>query len=127
MIVALALLMMSCVKSSNTATQSLNDGWNLKTDTLDIDLQVNVPSVVQTDLFEAGLIPHPYLGKVEQDLQWIPQRSWDYSLNFNVDDKIFEKDNIDIVLTVSTLTPTCGSTVRKFCIPITCSCSILKM
>lgn len=97
LIVALALLMMSCVKSSNTATQSLNDGWNLKTDTLDIDLQVNVPSVVQTDLFEAGLIPHPYLGKVEQDLQWIPQRSWDYSLNFNVDEKVFGKDNIDLV------------------------------
>lgn len=97
LIVALTLLMMSCVKFSNTATQSLNEGWNLKTDTLNIDLQVDVPSVVQTDLFESCLIPHPYLGKVEHDLQWIPQRSWDYSLNFNVDDKIFEKDNIDIV------------------------------
>lgn len=97
LIVALTLLMMSCVKFSNTATQSLNEGWNLKTDTLNIDLQVDVPSVVQTDLFESCLIPHPYLGKVEQDLQWIPQRSWDYSLNFNVDENVFEKDNIDIV------------------------------
>lgn len=97
LIVALTLLMMSCVKFSNTATQGLNGGWNLKTDTLNIDLQVDVPSVVQTDLFDAGLIPHPYLGKVEQDLQWIPQRSWDYSLNFNVDENVFGKDNIDIV------------------------------
>ena len=96
-VVALTLLMMSCVKFSNTATQSLNEGWNLKTDTLNINLQVDVPSVVQTDLFESGLIPHPYLGKVEQDLQWIPQRSWDYSLNFNVDENVLEKDNIDIV------------------------------
>lgn len=97
LIVALTLLMMSCVKFSNTATQGLNGGWNLKTDTLNIDLQVDVPSVVQTDLFESCLIPHPYLGKVEHDLQWIPQRSWDYSLNFNVDENVFEKDNIDIV------------------------------
>lgn len=96
-VVALTLLMMSCVKFSNTATQSLNEGWNLKTDTLNIDLQVDVPSIVQTNLCEAGLIPHPYLGKVEQDLQWIPQRKWDYSLNFNVDEKVFGKDNIDLV------------------------------
>jgi len=94
---ALSFLMTSCVKFSNTETQSLNEGWNLKTDTLNIDLQVNVPSVVQTDLFEAGLIPHPYLGKVEHDLQWIPQRNWDYTLDFNVDEKVFEKDNIDLV------------------------------
>lgn len=97
LILALSFLMMSCVKFSNTATQSLNEGWNLKTDTLNIDLQVDVPSIVQTNLCEAGLIPHPYLGKVEQDLQWIPQHNWDYSLNFNVDDKIYEKDNIDLV------------------------------
>lgn len=97
LILALSFLMMSCVKFSNTATQSLNEGWNLKTDTLNIDLQVDVPSVVQTNLCEAGLIPHPYLGKVEQDLQWIPQRNWDYSLNFNVDEKVFGKDNIDLV------------------------------
>lgn len=94
---ALAFFMMSCVKFSVPETQSLNEGWNLKTDTLNIDLQVDVPSVVQTDLFAAGLIPHPYLGKVEQDLQWIPQRNWDYTLNFNVDEKVFEKDNIDLV------------------------------
>lgn len=95
--IALALLLFSCVNYSNTADQSLNEGWNLQTDTLNIDLQVNVPSVAQSDLFEAGIIPNPYLGKVEQDLQWIPQHHWDYSLTFNVEDAVFEKDNIELV------------------------------
>lgn len=97
LILLLSFLMMSCAKSPNTAHQSLNKGWHLKTDTLNIDLQVDVPSVVQTDLFDAGLVPHPYLGKVEQDLQWIPQRNWDYSLEFDVDERLFEKNNIELV------------------------------
>lgn len=95
--IALALLLFSCANYSNTADQSLNEGWNLQTDTLNIDLQVNVPSVAQSNLFEAGIIPNPYLGKVEQDLQWIPQHHWDYSLTFNVEDAVFEKDNIELV------------------------------
>ena len=91
------VLAVSCTTKRHDASQSLNFGWNLKTDTLSIDLQVDIPSVVQADLYENGLIPHPYLGKVEQDLQWIPQRIWDYSLKFDVDKNIFEKDNIDLI------------------------------
>ena len=90
------IILNSCV-GSHESSQSLNSGWNLKTDTLSIDLQVDIPSIVQADLYKNGLIPHPYLGKVEQDLQWIPQHIWDYSLKFDVDNKVFEKDNIDLI------------------------------
>lgn len=88
--------MLSC-KDNNTDFQPLNNRWNLKTDTLSIDLQVNIPSVVQSDLYDNGIIPHPYNGKVEADLQWIPQHTWDYSLRFDVENDVFEKDNIDLI------------------------------
>ena len=91
------LILSSCIGKNHFSYQSLNSGWNLQTDTLSIDLQVDIPSVVQADLYENGLIPHPYFGKVEQDLQWIPQQIWDYSLKFDVDNDIFEKDNIDLI------------------------------
>jgi len=91
------LILSSCIGKNHFSYQSLNSGWNLQTDTLSIDLRVDIPSVVQADLYENGLIPHPYLGKVEQDLQWIPQRIWDYSLKFDVDNDIIEKDNIDLI------------------------------
>lgn len=91
------LILSSCIGKNHFSYQSLNSGWNLQTDTLSIDLQVDIPSVVQADLYENGLIPHPYLCKVEQDLQWIPQQIWDYSLKFDVDNDIFEKDNIDLI------------------------------
>lgn len=97
LLLSLPLFIASCHSSHHEASQSLNSGWNLKTDTLSIDLQVDIPSVVQADLYENGLIPHPYLGKVEQDLQWIPQHIWDYSLTFDVDYNIFEKDNIELI------------------------------
>ena len=98
LILLIPFLLFACSEEKNhNVSQSLNHGWNLKTDTLGIDLQVDVPSVVQADLYDAGIIPHPYLGKVEHDLQWIPQRVWDYSLNFDVENDVWQNDNIDLI------------------------------
>ena len=94
----MSLLFASCQSNINNNPQSLNHGWNLKTDTLSISLQVNLPSEVHADLYAAGLIPHPYgEDDVEQQLQWIPQQTWDYSLKFNVDNNVWNNDNIDLI------------------------------
>ena len=96
--VPLVLLVLSACTSKHCSFQSLDHGWNLKTDTLGIDLQVNIPSEAHADLYAAGLIPHPYgEGDEEQQLQWIPQHQWDYSLNFDVDNDVFQKDNIELI------------------------------
>ena len=65
--------------------QSLNQGWMLTGDTLFINMQVDVPSVVQQSLYENGLIPHPYLGTVENQLLWISDHPWDYTLRFDAE------------------------------------------
>ena len=91
------LLFSACSKKQNTS-QSLNHRWRLTTDTLSIDLQVDIPSEAHADLYAAGLIPHPYgEGDEEQQLQWIPQHRWDYFLNFDVENDVFQKDNIDLI------------------------------
>ena len=88
----------SCIGHHPIANQTLNQGWTLKTDTLGITLQVNLPSEAHADLYAAGLIPHPYgEGDEEQRLQWIPQHIWDYSLNFDVKNDVFQKDNIELI------------------------------
>lgn len=92
----LPFVLLSCI-DNDADLQPLNNGWNLKTDTLSIDLQVDVPSVVQADLYKNGIIPHPYTENIEPELQWIPQRVWDYSLTFDVDKNIWQKDNIDLI------------------------------
>ena len=98
LLILLPLLLASCQSINHEISQSLNQGWNLKTDTLGIDLQVNLPSEAHADLYAAGLIPHPYgEGDEEQQLQWIPQHQWDYSLKFDVDNKVWNQDNIDLI------------------------------
>ena len=98
LLILLPLLLASCQSINHEIFQSLNQGWNLKTDTLGIDLQVNLPSEAHADLYAAGLIPHPYgEGDEEQQLQWIPQHIWDYSLNFDVENDVFQKDNIELI------------------------------
>ena len=71
--ILLPMLFVACKSNNYDIFQSLNQGWNLKTDTLGINLRVNVPSEAHADLYAAGLIPHPYgEGDEEQQLQWIP-------------------------------------------------------
>ena len=98
LLILLPLLLTSCQSINHEISQLLNQGWNLKTDTLGIDLQVNLPSEAHADLYAAGLIPHPYgEGDEEQQLQWIPQHQWDYSLKFDIDNKVWNQDNIDLI------------------------------
>ena len=85
------------VEKPNVVEQSLNQGWTLTGDTLNINMQVDVPSVVQQSLYENGLIPHPYLGTVENDLLWISDHPWDYTLHFDADKELFEKENVELV------------------------------
>lgn len=98
LLVLLPFLFVACKSNNHEVFQSLNQGWNLKTDTLNINLQVNIPSEAHADLYENGLIPHPYgEGDEEKQLQWIPQHQWDYSLKFDVDKNIWQNDNIDLI------------------------------
>ena len=85
------------VEKPNVVAQLLNQGWTLAGDTLDINMQVDVPSVVQQSLYENGVIPHPYLGTVENQLLWISDHPWDYSLHFDVDKEMLEKQNVELV------------------------------
>ncbi len=85
------------IEKPNVIEQSLDQGWTLTGDTLSINMLVNVPSVVQQSLYEEGLIPHPYLGTVENDLLWISDHPWNYSLHFDADKELFDKENVELV------------------------------
>lgn len=92
-------VLVSCqkVEKQNVIVQSLSQGWTLTGDTLSINMQVDVPSVVQQSLYEKGLIPHPYLGTVENQLLWISDHPWNYSLRFDADKELFDKENVELV------------------------------
>ena len=93
----LGVLLSACTHHPNVIEQNLGQNWTLTGDTLDINLSVSVPSVVQENLFDAGLIPHPYLGVVEEELLWISDHPWTYTTHFNVDPKLLKKDVVELV------------------------------
>ena len=90
LIVLLSLfLFVSCgEKRTNPLIKNLDQSWVVTTDTLNIKMQVDVPSVIQADMYENGLIPHPYKSNVEPQLLWIPQHEWTYTLDFVAEDYI---------------------------------------
>ena len=93
------MVLVGCQKAEkpNVVEQSLNQGWTLTGDTLNINMQVDAPSVVQQSLYENGVIPHPYLGTVENDLLWISDHPWDYTLHFDADKELLEKESVELV------------------------------
>ena len=93
----LAVLLAACSHRSNVVEQDLGQNWTLTGDTLAINLPVTIPSVVQQNLYDAGLIPHPYLGVVEEQLLWISDHPWTYSTHFDVDKKTLENDVVELV------------------------------
>ena len=84
------------VEKQNVVVQLLNQGWTLTGDTLDINMQVDVPSMVQQSLYENGIIPHPYLGTVEKQLLWISDHPWDYTLRFDADKDLLDKQVVEL-------------------------------
>ena len=98
-LIVFVLTFAACQKAEKPTVieQSLNEGWTLTGDTLNINMQVDVPSVVQQSLYEKGIIPNPYLGTVENDLLWISDHPWDYSLHFDVDKDMLENYCVELV------------------------------
>ena len=56
-----------------------------------------VPGCVHTDLLRNGLIPDPYLGANEQQLQWIGEKDWIYQTAFDLPSGILNQTNIELV------------------------------
>nr|AIA93444.1 CAZy families GH2 protein [uncultured Geobacillus sp.] len=71
--------------SAQTSELQLNSNWKFQSmDNPKEFLPAKVPGTVHTDLFENGLIPHPFVGNNELELQWISDERWQYVLEFEL-------------------------------------------
>ena len=68
----------------------LTDGWSLRLRGEHVpaalrerDVPATVPGVVHTDLLAAGLIPDPYLGTAEREVQWVAETDAVYRTTFD--------------------------------------------
>lgn len=57
----------------------------------------HVPGCVHLDLFSNGLIPAPFYGSNELDLQWIEEKNWAYRRDFHLSQKAAAQPEISLV------------------------------
>lgn len=83
-------------------TISLNDGWEFSEKGKDTWSNAEVPGSVQRDLIRLGVLPDPYVGVNENDVQWPELKDWDFRKSFNLtadqlknDDAIILFEGID--------------------------------
>ncbi len=76
---------------------NLNKNWQFRRADEKKWLPAAVPGCVHTDLLAAGKIPDPFYRTSERDLQWIDKQDWIYQTTFDIDEQIFEKQNIRLI------------------------------
>lgn len=65
--------------------RSLNDAsWQFSQVNSLIKFKAKVPGCVHADLYSNKLIPDPFYGNNEAQLQWVEKEAWDYFCNFEV-------------------------------------------
>lgn len=96
-VVFVLMLVVSCKSYQAQTEQLLDSGWILEASEFTPAIAVKVPGLVHTDLFQAGLIPDPFYGANESDLQWIGEMGWTYSLRFVPDESLFIHEYIDLL------------------------------
>lgn len=55
-----------------------------------------IPGTVHTDLFANQLIPDPFFGANEKQLQWIENENWEYETTFFLSEKEISNENIEL-------------------------------
>ena len=66
-----------------TSTNTYNFKW----------LEAKVPGTVHTDLYRNKIIPNPFFGVNEKNLQWIENEDWHYETLFTISEKELKNEN----------------------------------
>lgn len=77
--------------------KTLMSNWSFKASTHDKWLPATVPGCVHTDLLKHGIIPPPFVGTNEDEVQWIDKLDWEYETVFDIDEELFKEEHIRLV------------------------------
>lgn len=75
----------------------LLDNWTFKACDEQKWLPARVPGCVHTDLLRNGIIPDPFYGTNEHDLQWIDKKDWEYNTSFEISDELLAEPRLGLV------------------------------
>jgi beta-mannosidase len=72
----------------------LTGKWQVKDSKDKYHMDANVPGCIHTDLLNAGLIEDPYYRDNENKLQWISDKKWIYTRDFEVPSDVYKSKRI---------------------------------
>jgi beta-mannosidase len=75
----------------------ITDNWKFRAAGESEWLTAQVPGSVHTDLLRNKLIPDPFYGTNEKDVQWVDKQDWEYITTFNVTETLLHETNIELV------------------------------
>ncbi len=84
------------VWSQNTERNLRSEQWSFRKVNDTNWLPAEVPGTVHTDLFAHKLIPDPFLGANEKQLQWIENEDWQYQTTFSVSKAELKNENCEL-------------------------------
>ena len=90
-------LLLSCLLSAQTSHRNLStENWSFNKQNDSQKYKATIPGTIHTDLFQNKVIPDPFFGANEKELQWIENENWEYETNFSLTSSEFKNQNIDL-------------------------------
>ncbi len=83
--------------SAQTSYRNLSsENWTFNKQNETQKQKATIPGTVHTDLFQNQLIPDPFFGANEKQLQWIENEVWEYETYFTLSESELKNENIDL-------------------------------
>ncbi len=93
----LFFILVCCSISAQTSYRNLStENWTFNKQYETKKLKATIPGTVHTDLLQNKLIPDPFFGANEKQLQWIENENWEYESTFSLSEKEISNENIDL-------------------------------
>lgn len=98
-ITSVVLLLYSCSDKQRNLVETieLNKSWEFTDSESENWLSAKVPGCVHSDLLRHKKIEDPFYRLNEHNVQWVDKKDWIYKTSFNVSDKKFNKNRIQLV------------------------------
>ena len=95
--ITLFLIFICYFVSAQTSYRNLStENWTFNRQNETKKHKATIPGTVHTDLFQNQLIPDPFFGTIEKQLQWIENENWEYETHFTLSRSELKNQNIDL-------------------------------
>jgi beta-mannosidase len=71
--------------------------WNFREAVTAAWFPATVPGNIHTDLMANDLLPDPFIGTNELEVQWVEEKDWEYHTTFLLSSKLMKNDHIDLI------------------------------